>query len=321
MISKLHERLGTAGLVVAVVALVVALAGTAFAAAGLSGKQKKEVKKIAKQFAGKTGATGPVGPAGPQGSAGAKGDKGDKGENGAAGQAGAVGPVGPAGPTGAAGPAGATGPAGAAGPAGPTGSPWTAGGTLPTGSTETGAWSGVAPKEEAELISISFPIPLANTVSLANVKIIPAGVGRTGTGDTESGSNLIKNYDSTSPISVGSYIAGPGIPADTTVEEEISSTEYKLSAPATATGTGVNLTVVAPSQCDNGTGAAASAENPEADPGFLCIFVAKGTSPQITFKPGAASNAFGASTSGALLRLEGGSTEPASANGTFAVTG
>src|SRR4051812_41114036 len=312
MISKLHERLGTAGLVVAVVALVAALAGTAFAAAGLSGKQKKEVKKIAKQFAGKNGATGLAGPAGPQGPAGAKGDKGDKGDNGAAGQAGAAGPVGSAGPTGAAGPTG---------PAGPTGSPWTAGGTLPNGSTETGAWSGVAPKEEAELISISFPIPLANTVSFANVKIIPAGVGRTGTGDTESGSTVIKNYDSTSPIAVGSYIAGPGIPADTRVEEKLSSTEYELSAAATATGTGVNLTVVAPSQCDNGTGAAASAENPEADPGYLCIFVAEGTSPQVTLKPGAGSFAVGASTSGALLRLEGGSTEPAATRGTFAVTG
>jgi hypothetical protein len=55
MISRIHSKLGTAGLVVALVALVVALTGVAFAASGLNSKQKKEVKKIAKQFAGKQG--------------------------------------------------------------------------------------------------------------------------------------------------------------------------------------------------------------------------------------------------------------------------
>jgi len=86
MFSKLHDRLGTAGLVVAVVALVLALAGTAFAAAGLNGKQKKEVKKIAKQFAGKAGAPGATGPTGATGPQGAKGDTGPKGEAGAPGE-------------------------------------------------------------------------------------------------------------------------------------------------------------------------------------------------------------------------------------------
>ncbi len=88
MFSKLHDRLGTAGLVIAVIALVAALAGTAFAAAGLNGKQKKEVKKIAKQFAGKRG---PAGPIGPTGAVGAKGDTGAKGEKGDTGSAGAPG--------------------------------------------------------------------------------------------------------------------------------------------------------------------------------------------------------------------------------------
>jgi len=88
MFSKLHDRLGTAGLVIAVIALVAALAGTAFAASGLNGKQKKEVKKIAKQYAGKRG---PVGPAGPAGAPGAKGDTGAKGDKGDAGNAGTPG--------------------------------------------------------------------------------------------------------------------------------------------------------------------------------------------------------------------------------------
>jgi len=89
--SKVHNKLGTAGLVVAIVALVAALTGVAFAAAGLNSKQKKEVKNIAKQFAGKNGAPGGTGPAGPKGDQGAKGDtgeKGAKGDTGATGQAG-----------------------------------------------------------------------------------------------------------------------------------------------------------------------------------------------------------------------------------------
>jgi len=131
MLSRIHNKLGTAGLIVAVIALVAALAGTAFAAAGLNSKQKKEVKKIAKEFAGKQG------PAGPQGPAGAKGDKGDTGPAGSAGPAGATGP---AGPTGAKGANGAPGPTGEAGPTGPTGE---TGFTehLPSGKTETGSWA------------------------------------------------------------------------------------------------------------------------------------------------------------------------------------
>jgi len=72
----MHNKLGTAGLIVAVVALVAALTGAAFAAGGLTGKQEKQVKKIAKKFAGKPG------PAGPAGTPGAKGDPGTPGSNG-----------------------------------------------------------------------------------------------------------------------------------------------------------------------------------------------------------------------------------------------
>lgn len=91
MFSKLQQRLGPAGLVVAVVALVAALAGTAFAAAGLNGTQKKEVKKIAKKYAGKPGATGSQGVAGSQGSPGSAGKDGANGKDGSAGQNGAPG--------------------------------------------------------------------------------------------------------------------------------------------------------------------------------------------------------------------------------------
>jgi hypothetical protein len=111
MISKIHQKLGTAGFIISIVALVAALGGGAYAASGgLTGKQKKEVEKIAKKYAGKPGAVGATGPSGP---AGAKGD---------------------------AGAAGATGTNGTNGTNGNQGSPWTAGGVLPAGSTESGVW-------------------------------------------------------------------------------------------------------------------------------------------------------------------------------------
>jgi hypothetical protein len=85
MLKRLHNKLGTAGLVIAVVALVVAVAGTAFAAGGLTKQQEKQVKKIAKKYAGKNGAPGAAGPQGSAGPQGAKGDQGPKGDAGAPG--------------------------------------------------------------------------------------------------------------------------------------------------------------------------------------------------------------------------------------------
>lgn len=159
MFSKMHNKLGTAGLVVAIVALVFAMVGGAYAAQqALNGKQKKEVEKIAKKYAGKQGPQGPQGPAGPAGPMGVQGAKGDPGvdgqqgltgstgKTGATGVSGATGLVGPTGATGLPGSLGATGPtgpkgatgdsvAGPTGPTGATGAPGPAGGpTGPTGS-------------------------------------------------------------------------------------------------------------------------------------------------------------------------------------------
>ena len=89
MFSRIHHKLGTAGLVIAIMALILALGGAAYAALpGLNAKQKKEVKKIAKKLV----APGVQGPAGP---AGVKGDTGVKGDNGANGDTGLQGPPGP----------------------------------------------------------------------------------------------------------------------------------------------------------------------------------------------------------------------------------
>ena len=141
MFKRIHQKLGTAGFVIAIVALVAALGGTAFAAAKLNGTQKKEVEKIAKKYAGKPGANGAPGPVGP---AGPKGDTGAAGANGSNGASGATGAKGTTGATGATGQTGFTE-------------------TLPPGKTETGNWiiAQAALKYREPAGEISFPIPLS----------------------------------------------------------------------------------------------------------------------------------------------------------------
>jgi hypothetical protein len=145
LISRIHEKLGTAGFVISIVALVAALGGGAYAASGgLTGKQKKEVEKIAKKYAGKTGASGPAGSPGLTGPAGAKGDTGTAGGNGSPGSPGKEGKE------------------------GKEGSPWTAGGTLPSGKSETGAiaWGPPATGQTETFIPVSFNIPLEEGVAV-----------------------------------------------------------------------------------------------------------------------------------------------------------
>ena len=148
MISRIHEKLGTAGFVIAIVALIAALGGTAIAALpGLNSKQKKEVKKIAKSFQ----------VLGPAGSAGA---------------------AGPQGQPGAAGSAGKEGPQGATGPKGPQGDPWTAGGTLPPNATETGLFGPIiATNGEQKFSVLNFNIPLATAPTAVFVPGIAGGYG------------------------------------------------------------------------------------------------------------------------------------------------
>lgn len=158
MISKLHQRLGTAGFIISIVALVAALGGGAYAASGgLTGKQKKEVQKIAQTEAKKFAKAGPQGPAG---QAGAKGDVGAKGDTGAAGDAGATGSQGATGPT------GPQGNAGPPGPACPSGACF-----LPSGSTETGTWAGATPLTAGlQEMPISLSLPLSSEPTIVFVK-------------------------------------------------------------------------------------------------------------------------------------------------------
>jgi collagen triple helix repeat protein len=202
MISLLRNRLGIPG-IISIIALVFAMAGGAIAASGgsdgPSATASAKGKRGPKGPKGAKGDPGPAGPQGAQGAQGAQGPKGDKGDTGAAGPAGATGPAGaagakgPTGPTGVTGPtgtAGAAGPTGAAGATGPTGAPWPAGGTLPSGATQTGTWTfgsvpigdePGAPGEppfahlKAELVPISFFIPLASELAEANVHYLEVG--------------------------------------------------------------------------------------------------------------------------------------------------
>jgi len=140
MISRIHDRLGTAGFVIAIIALVAALSGGAYAATnGLSGKQKKEVEKIAKKYAGKPGTNGTNGTNGKDGTNGTNGKDGAQGIQGKQGDQGIQGEQGPPGEPGILHP----------------------GETLPSGATETGAWNFVSNGATEQVVPIGFPIPLA----------------------------------------------------------------------------------------------------------------------------------------------------------------
>jgi hypothetical protein len=311
MFAKLHQRLGTAGLIVAVVALVAALGGTAFAAAKLNSTQKKEVEKIAKRVS----KPGPPGPAGP---------------------AGAAGPAGPAGPKGAEGPKGGEGVKGPTGPSGPTGLEGQAGkfefSTLPEGASEYGSWLVGEASPSFGRGVITFPIPLEAELAQLKTKLILAGGSEaaTGTGDLES-NNVIKNVSTTTgSFKKNATITGTGIPAGTRITNVISATELEISASATSTATGVALKAGPPAECDDGVATAASPNHPEADEGFLCVFIGGGSS--FGRQGGGVSEGFiikssegflaqGASTTGAVLALVTGAGEEEAVWGTFAVTG
>jgi hypothetical protein len=292
-LSKIHQRLGTAGFVISIVALVAALGGGAYAASGkLTGKQKKEVQKIAKQYAGKPGANGTNGT---NGAPGPKGDTGSAGSNGTDGTNGAPGAPGTDGKSveattiapgeiecderggtefkdgSGASTYACNGEEGPEGPAGPEGSPWTAGGTLPSGKTETGGWAFGTVSEGAVSanlrLAVSFPIPLAAELAETNVHFI-----------NKAGKEVILN--------------GEGFPEEVT-----------------------------PTSCGSALSPAGTAKAPAAAPGHLCVYArelsdAFGFSNNI-FKLG--SFGLGASTAGAMLEFIG-ISEGATGWGSWAVT-
>jgi Collagen triple helix repeat (20 copies) len=161
------------GRVVAALALVVALVAISVPAIGKTSNGSATADKDASASAtgkrgprgkrGKTGKTGPAGPAGARGLQGPAGPPGPKGATGATGQQGIQGVP------------GTPGAKGDQGDPGEPGDPWSVGGTLPAGATETGAWAGgplASAGQTAQFVPISFPIPLASSVS---EHVVPAG--------------------------------------------------------------------------------------------------------------------------------------------------
>jgi hypothetical protein len=193
MFSKVHERLGTAGLLVEVFALVAALAGTAIAAAGLNGQQKKEVKKIAKKYAGKPGPAGPVGPAGPAGERGAPGPAGSNGKE---------------------------GPQGIQGPPGPFLQ------QVPSLKSLKGVWSAGDEEGETDLVPITFAFPVAPAPTLVYIKeggVAGVKIPSTGFPIGDPGSALLPNAAAVEAFCPGSPEdpeAEPGFVCVYAVEEE-----------------------------------------------------------------------------------------------------
>jgi Collagen triple helix repeat (20 copies) len=158
--------------VVAFIALLFAMSGGAYAAQRYLITSTRQISptvlKALKAGRGSAGANGAPGNPGAQGTAGSQGAQGPKGDPGAGGARGETGETGEQGAEGERGPAGATGATGV------KGDPWTPNNTLPKGATETGVW-GIrqAPEGKEELLSLSFPIPLANELDEAHVHIAP----------------------------------------------------------------------------------------------------------------------------------------------------
>lgn len=189
MLSRMHQKLGTAGFIISIVALIAALGGTAAALTSadknlVKSESKKFSKQFSNQFSKKYAKPGPAGAPGAKGDAGAAGAAGKDGAPGAAGAPGADGKT----PTitkfanaklgctegGVEVKLSPTEVAACNGVKGEKGEPWTAGGTLPAGETETGAWAmyGAGYRAEPEVNPtvfqstpskgpISFTIPTA----------------------------------------------------------------------------------------------------------------------------------------------------------------
>ena len=186
-----------------------------------------------------------------------------------------------AGPQGPAGPAGAVGSQGPAGEDGVVGSPGATGATGVTGKTGATGFSGFT-------------------------KTLPVGETETGVWLGVVGPNALFGNSLILPISFPIPLAAPlpGIfdPVNHTLVITSSSTAGDKE------------------KCDNGSGAAPGVGNPEADSGFLCVFVAEGPTISEAFVFRVGEFASGASPAGARL-IAAGPEEGEVVEGSFAVTG
>jgi hypothetical protein len=221
------------------------------------------------------------------------GSSGAEGPAGTAGLAGAAGSVGPAGPGGPEGPAGTAGKDGAKGAAGTNGTSVTSKPVL-TGSSTCEKRGG------SEFIAAEGKVTTAcngEAGQTGYTKTLPSG-------ETETGTWVVDGIDSAAGEAMRTTISF-NIPVSPAPQVEIE----KLGEPL-------------PTNCKG------SAAQPEADPGFLCVFEAEETGHKGGLKLGATVHpgGFGPGTYGAELLFGtaapkvAGEPEPVSAEGTWAVT-
>jgi Collagen triple helix repeat (20 copies) len=305
MLSRLRNKVGTAGLIVAVVALVAAVGGSAIAANQATDSAKKrnhkaktnkkkkqkgltvaQVRRIAKQEARKFANSNPGAPGlqGPQGLPGSNGSDGSNGANGSDGSDGAPG----------------------------------ANGKSVTLVSEDEAAS--CPNEEGLTYEIE------GTGELDDV--CDGEDGADGAEGPEGSPWTVGGVLPSGETETGAWTATSG-PEDVGVFHARTTISYSIPLAAPLSGASAVAVVkegeTPPTKCDNEIAPAPGPENPEADPGVVCVFIAKGTVNAFKgfiYKAGSAgtsSSAFGSSISGARVDLFG-EAEGVEMWGTFAVT-
>lgn len=223
----------------------------------------------------------------------AKAKKGPRGPKGATGPAGAVGAQGPLGPAGPAGSPGAKGDPGAAGKSAEG---------IPFGPTEEPASEPCEERGGVEVTSAASPAYVCNGEGgspWAPDNVLPQGATETGSWFLETNA-AGEGY---APISFAVPI-GAGLDEEHTIA--------------------IKAGVTPPAECDNGVGPAPGPENPEADPGYLCVFTTKysGTITVFIARPSGNENfEAAASTSGALVFIGDLTGAGKIGWGTWAVTG
>jgi hypothetical protein len=284
MFSTLRNRFGIPG-VISVIALVFAMFGGAYAASNSSGGGKATASAKAKKGPrGPKGATGPAGPAGPQGPAGANGKDGANGTNGSNGAAGADGANG----------TGVT--------------------ATESGTTIEGHCIGVG---GSKFVSASGNTYACNgKAGTAGAPGAPGPQGNPWTaggtlpeGATETGAWVVSSETGTGPVAE-TYAMG-SISFTIPLAARLDASHVLFAAENSAV----------PAECENPTHTgSASAENPEASPGYLCVYGGPAREHMGAMEVLSASGGPGADISGANV-----AGIPNAANayalGTWAVTG
>jgi hypothetical protein len=285
MLNGLRRQLGGAALVVAIVALVVALAGAAIAAGGGGGTGDATASAKKKKETGLT----------------KKQVLKLISEN-------AV--PGPPGPAGAAGKDGTNGTNGSNGTTGPQGTPGTNGkdGASVISEEFTGNENG------CEKGGVEFEVEESGEQTFACN-------GKEGSPWTAGGVLPTKQTErGTWSISTEGGVLLEALPM------ALASVSFPIWLPSPLSDTAVHyigLGDTVPAQCDDGAGEAPSMENPEADPGNLCVFagfVFGAAGPPAITHPAFPEFAQGAGRSGAMLWFEPETGEVVIGSGTFAVT-